>query len=125
MGELYVIEIEPEVQQWLPNLSPQRYRQVEEKAELLAEYPTTLSEPHSRYLGDGVRELRLSLGGNAVRITYWLPAGKRIVLLTVFRKTKMREDTEVKRARRAKQLCEAEHTAAHQTYSRDAHEEEQ
>ncbi|MFE2426088.1 type II toxin-antitoxin system RelE/ParE family toxin [Streptomyces sp. NPDC059373] len=124
MGELYVVEIEPEVRQWLANLSPQHYRQVEEKAELLAERPTTLGEPHSRYLGGGVRELRLSLSGDAMRISYWLAPGQRIVLLTVFRKTKMREDAEVKRARQAKQLCEAEHPAAHETYSREAHEEE-
>jgi hypothetical protein len=124
MGDLYAVEIEPEVRHWLANLSPQHYRQVEEKAELLAERPTTLGEPHSRYLGDGVRELRLSLSGNAVRISYWIAPGQRIVLLTVFRKTKMREDAEVKRARQVKQLCEAEHPVAHETYSRDAHEEE-
>jgi hypothetical protein len=57
-------------------------------------------------------------------ISYWLAPGRRIVLLTVFRKTRMREDAEVKRARQAKQLCEAEHPAAHETYSREAHEEE-
>ena len=124
MGDLYAVEIEPEVRHWLANLSPQHYRQVEEKAELLAEGPTTLGEPHSRYLGDGVRELRLSLSGNAVRISYWIAPGQRIVLLTVFRKTKMREDAEVKRARQVKQLCEAEHPVTHETYSRDAHEEE-
>lgn len=124
MGELYVVEIEPEVWHWLANLSPQHYRQVEEKAELLAERPTALGEPHSRYLGEGVRELRLSLSGNAVRISYWIAPGQRIVLLTVFRKTKMREDAEVKRARQAKQVCEAEHPPAHDTYSRDAYEEE-
>ncbi|WP_308290557.1 DNA-binding protein [Streptomyces marispadix] len=50
--------------------------------------------------------------GQAVRITYWLAPDRRIVLLTVFRKTKMREDAEVDRARRAKKRCEAElHTA--------------
>ncbi|NBM15116.1 type II toxin-antitoxin system RelE/ParE family toxin [Streptomyces sp. GC420] len=124
MGDLYVVEIEPEVRQWLADLSPQHYRQVEEKVELLAERPTTLGEPHSRYLGDGVRELRFSLSGAAMRISYWLAPEQRIVLLTVFRKTKMREDAEVKRARQAKRLCEAEHSAAHETYSRDAQEEE-
>lgn len=119
-----MIEVEPEVRQWLANLPPQHYRQVEEKAELLAQHATTLGEPHSRYLGDGVRELRLSLSGSAVRVTYWVAPAKRVVLLTVFRKTRMREDTEVKRARQAKLVCEAEHAEAHETYSRDAHEEE-
>lgn len=124
MSALYVVEIEPEVRHWLANLSPQHYRQVEEKVELLAGRPTTLGEPHSRHVGEGVRELRLSLSGNAVRISYWIAPRQRIVLLTVFRKTRMREDSELKRARQAKQLCEAEHPAAHETYSRDAHEED-
>jgi hypothetical protein len=40
----YVIELEPEVRAWLANLSTQHYRQVEEKADLLARSPTTLGE---------------------------------------------------------------------------------
>jgi hypothetical protein len=47
-----------------------------------------------------------------VRITYWVAADRRIILLTVFRKQRMREDTEVQRAWRAMQRCVAEaHTA--------------
>lgn len=123
MSKPYEIEMEPEVRLWLETLSAQHYRQAEEKAELLAEYPTTLGEPHSRSLGDGVRELRFSLSGNAIRVTYWLLPGKRIVLLTVFRKSKMREDAEVKRAKQARMLCEAEHGPAHRVFSRDVQEE--
>ncbi|MFJ2190761.1 type II toxin-antitoxin system RelE/ParE family toxin [Kitasatospora sp. NPDC087861] len=124
MGERYSIELEPEVRLWLASLTPQHYRQVEEKADLLAEYPTTLDEPHSRNLGDGVRELRLGLSGNAVRISYWLAPGRRIVLLTVFRKTRMREEAEVKRAKAAKLVCETGHPEAHEIYSRNTAEEE-
>jgi hypothetical protein len=36
-----------------------------------------------------------------VRITYWIASGRRIVLLTVFVKTRMREDREIERARRS------------------------
>jgi hypothetical protein len=61
MSEPYVIEVEPEVRAWLGTLSGQHYRQVDEKAGLLVEYPTTLDEPHTRNLGDGLRELRFSL----------------------------------------------------------------
>lgn len=121
--ESYVIELEPEVRCWLEGLPPQRYRQVEEKAELLTQYPTTLGEPHSRNLGEGVRELRFILGGNATRVTYWLAPGQRIVLLTVFRKTRMREEAEVKRAKLAKELCEAEHGPAHDEFTREFREE--
>jgi len=54
---------------------------------------------------------------------WWLPPDRRIVLLTVFRKTRMREETEVKRAKQAKALCEAEHGPAHDEFSRDFREE--
>ncbi|MEV0737497.1 hypothetical protein AB0I51_16285 [Streptomyces sp. NPDC050549] len=82
MTEPYVIELEPEVRAWLETLPPQHYRQVEEKAELLGGSPTTLSEPHSRNLGEGV-----------------------------------------KRAKLAKELCEAEHGPAHDEFTREFREE--
>ncbi|MCX5560414.1 type II toxin-antitoxin system RelE/ParE family toxin [Streptomyces sp. NBC_00038] len=118
----YLIELEPEVRLWLETLPPRHYRQAEEKAELLASSPTTLGEPHSRNLGEGVRELRFALDGNAIRVPYWLAPDRRIVLLTVFRKTKMREDAEVKRAKQAKALCETEHDPAHKEFTRDFRE---
>ncbi|MEV0132203.1 hypothetical protein AB0H83_27525 [Dactylosporangium sp. NPDC050688] len=43
-----------------------------------------------------------------MRITYWIASGERIILLTVFRKTRDRETSEVKRARRALARCIAE-----------------
>jgi hypothetical protein len=56
--------------------------------------------------------LRFHLDRQAVRITYWLAPGRRVVLLTVFVKTRMREVHEVARARRALARCLAEeHTA--------------
>jgi hypothetical protein len=93
----------------------------EHAAERLLDAPTTLSEPYARHLGDGLRELRFSLGhdGNAVRVTYWPAPRRRIVLLTVFRKTRMREDAEVDRAKQAIKLCEAEDHAAHDEFSGD------
>lgn len=121
--EPYVIELEPEVRAWLEGLPPQHYRCVEEKAEFLVRSPTTLGEPHARNLGEGVRELRFILRGDVMRVTYWLAPGRRIVLLTVFRKTRMREEAEVKRAKLAKVLCEAEHGPAHDEFTREFREE--
>ncbi len=47
-----------------------------------------------------------------MRVTYWIATGRRIVLLTVFVKSRMREEREIDRARRAVVRCEAEgHTA--------------
>ncbi|WP_433891205.1 type II toxin-antitoxin system RelE/ParE family toxin [Streptomyces sp. CA-111067] len=115
------IEIEPEVRHWLDNLPDRDYLVAEHAAERLLEAPTTLSEPYARHLGEGLRELRFSLGhdGNAVRLTYWLAPDRRIVLLTVFRKTRMREDAEVDRAKQARKLCEAERHTAHDEFTRD------
>lgn len=121
----YPIEIEPEVRLWLENISAQHYKQVERVVDLLAEEATTLDEPYSRHLGGKVRELRFRLGDAHQRLTYWLAPGRRVVLLTVFRKTRMREQTEVDRAQRAQRLCETEHRAAaeHEIYSRDLKED--
>ncbi|MFJ4694075.1 type II toxin-antitoxin system RelE/ParE family toxin [Streptomyces sp. NPDC088766] len=118
-----MIELEPEVRFRLEHLSAQHCRQVEEKVDLLVEKPTTLGEPHSRNLGEGVRELRFVLSGCATRVTYWLAPRRRIVLLTVFRKTRMRKDAEVKRARLAKERCEAEHGPAHDEFTREFRED--
>ena len=41
-------------------------------------------------------------------MTYWIAPGRRIVLLTVFTKSRMREDREIERARRALARCIAE-----------------
>ena len=75
-------------------------------------------------LGGKLRELRFRLGDAHQRITYWLAPGRRVVLLTVFRKTKMREQAEVDRAHAAQRWCEAEHEAAaeHDLYTRDLKE---
>ncbi|MDI3422113.1 type II toxin-antitoxin system RelE/ParE family toxin [Streptomyces luteolus] len=115
---MWTTEIEPEVRQWLEQLPDTHYDKVERAADMLAEHPTTLGEPYSRHLGGKVRELRFLMEGNSVRITYWLAPQQRIVLLTVFRKTRMREDAEVERARRTQELCEAWHSKAEHTYDR-------
>ncbi|MGK4578438.1 type II toxin-antitoxin system RelE/ParE family toxin [Kitasatospora sp. HPMI-4] len=122
MGERYTVEVEPEVRAWLETLAQTDYAAVERAADILAEQPTTLGEPLSRHLGGQVRELRVNLRGTAMRITYWLAPGRRIVLLTVFRKTRMRETGEVERAQLAQKACEAGHAPAgdHDTYDRKA-----
>jgi hypothetical protein len=56
--------------------------------------------------------------GQYRHVTYWLAPGRRVVLLTVFVKTRPNEWAEVDRARRAKKLCETEHGAAHEIYDR-------
>jgi hypothetical protein len=100
------------VRNWLELLPLRLYRRVEDKTDHLLDEPTTLGEPYSRHLGGKLRELRFELDGEAVRIPYWLAPGQRIVLLTVFRKTKMREAAEAERAHQAQKVCETEHGRA-------------
>ncbi|MGW4635326.1 type II toxin-antitoxin system RelE/ParE family toxin [Nocardia sp. NPDC004415] len=115
---LYAVELEPEVAGWLRSLTHREFAQVDVYVGMLAERATTLGEPWSRNLGAGVRELRFHLHPRQVRITYWLAEGRRVVLLTVFYKTRMRETEEVARARAARKVCEAEHGRAHTDFDR-------
>jgi phage-related protein len=86
--------------------------------DLLAERGPLLGDPHTRQLDRKLRELRFYLEREAVRITFWTASGRRIILLTVFRKTRMREDREVERARRALERCVAEeHTVVEEAAS--------
>ena len=119
MADRYDVELEPEVQAWLDTLSLADYRTVEYHADRLADSPTTLGQPYSRHLDGAVRELRFHLGRSAWRVTYWLAPQRRVVLLTVFRKTRRRETAEVDRAVAAQQICEAKHEAASHLYDRE------
>jgi hypothetical protein len=69
---LYLVELEPEVARWLRSLNAREYGQVDVYVGMLAERATTLSEPWSRNLGDGVRELRFHLHPREMRIGTWL-----------------------------------------------------
>lgn len=124
MDALFAIEVEPEVRDWLEALPAKHFLKIDEYVGLLAEHAAALGEPYARYLGDGVRELRPTLDGAAIRITYWLTPNRTAVLLTVFRKTKMREDAEVRRAKLAQKVCEAEHGPAHEEFIRTIEEGE-
>ncbi len=53
------------------------------------------------------------------RVTYWLAPGRRIILLTVFRKTRSAETAEVARALQVQKICETEHGPAHDTFDRE------
>jgi hypothetical protein len=107
----YLIELEPEVREWLDTLSLKDYAKVEAMADILADQAETLGEPYSRHLSGKTRELRFYLERRAVRISYWLAPGRRVVLLTVFAKTRQVERIEVARAVAAQQACAVGHGA--------------
>ena len=75
---------------------------------MLAETGPLLGEPYTRQLDGKLRELRFHLDRQALRITYWIATGRRIILLTVFVKSRMREARELERAVRALARCMAE-----------------
>lgn len=108
---MWEIELEPEVANWLNRLGADRFGQAEFAIDLLAERAVLLGEPHTRHLQGKVRELRIGIDGERWRITYFIATGRRIILLTVFRKQHAREPREIRRAVRAYQACiEAGHT---------------
>jgi len=117
--DLWDIEMEPEVRAWLESLPKREFGHVLAFAEKLAEEADTLSEPYSRHLGGKVRELRIPLHPLDVRVTYWLAPERRVVLLTVFRKTRAQETAEVERAHRAQKACESSHGHAQQVFDRE------
>ncbi|MFD2418090.1 type II toxin-antitoxin system RelE/ParE family toxin [Amycolatopsis pigmentata] len=102
------VELEAEVRAWMEGLPSRYFAAAAFYVDLLAEHGPLLGEPYTRQLDGKSRELRFYLNGEAVRITYWIASGRRIVLLTQFRKSRMREEREVARARTAMRRCIAE-----------------
>lgn len=106
------IELEREVEQWLDGLPDNDFGQVERYIDLLADEGVHLGEPFSRQLQAKLRELRFYIGRQQTCITYFIASGRRIILLTVFAKTRQRERAEVARAVKAMERCVKEgHTA--------------
>jgi Phage derived protein Gp49-like (DUF891) len=85
---------------------------------LLAEHAEDLGEPYTCHLGGKVRELRFHLL-RQTRVTYWLAPGRRVILLTVFRKSRGAEAAEVARALHAQKVCEVEHGRVHEVFDRE------
>lgn len=99
------VELEPEVRDWLERLPTAHFATAAFYVDLLAEQGPLLGEPYTRQLDGKLRELRFHLEGRAIRVTYWIAPGRRVVLLTVFAKSRMREVAEVSRARHALARC--------------------
>lgn len=106
------LELEPEVEEWLLALDDQRYGQALMHFDLLEDKGTALTMPYARQLDGKLYELRFYCGGARQRISYWIAPGRRIILLTVFHKTKSRETAEIARAKKAMIACQDQnHTA--------------
>lgn len=106
------VELEPEVTRWLEGLSDEDFGRAAFYVDLLEREGVHLGEPYTRQLRGKLRELRFYLGRESIRVSYFIATGRRIILLTVFHKTRQREDAEIDRAEAAMRRCVAEaHTA--------------
>ena len=103
------VELEPEVDEWFDTLDQEGQETVAFYVDLLAERGVLLDDPYTRQLRGKMRELRFHLDRQSVRISYWIAPRRRIILLTVFTKTRQNERREVERARRALARCMNEH----------------
>ncbi|WDZ90491.1 type II toxin-antitoxin system RelE/ParE family toxin [Nocardiopsis sp. HUAS JQ3] len=99
------IELEPEVELWLEALPDEEWAQAMFHLDLLESRGVGLGFPYTSQLDGKLRELRFYCGGQRVRVTYYIAGERRIIMLTVFRKTRARESAEVRRAARAMNEC--------------------
>lgn len=93
------IELHDEVAEWMESLTADEWDRTFVVIERLSTEGFNARMPYSRALGDGLFELRFTLGSTARRITYRFTADQRIILLTTFRKQRNNERIEISRAR--------------------------
>ena len=103
------IELHDEITAWLDSLARDEWQRVVVLVDRLAELGSTARMPFSRSLGEGLYELRFTLGPTARRITYRFTKDGRIILLTTFRKQRNSERHEIARARDAAHGCANEY----------------
>ena len=89
------------MEKWFLGLTEEEQGRVQFYFDLLEEKGVLLDEPYTRQLRGKLRELRFYLGRERRRVPYFIATGRRIVMLTVFRKTQRREQREIDRAERA------------------------
>ena len=99
------VELHDEVVKWLDTLRNEEWERVVVIVDRLADLGSHARMPLSRSLGEGLFELRFTLGSTARRITYRFTKDARIVLLTTFHKQRDNERNEVDRARVAAAEC--------------------
>ena len=94
------IELLDEIVEWLDTLNAQEHDRVVVLIDRLADLGSRARMPFSRSLGQGLLELRFTLGPTSRRMTYRFTKDGRIVLLTTFRKQRNNERAEIERARK-------------------------
>ena len=100
-GTGWDVELADEVVRWYVQLDARARAFADCALDRLASKGPSLRMPHTRSLGDGLYELRLTCEGVSRRITYAWGEGREVTMLTTFRKQRGHERHEVERARRA------------------------
>lgn len=105
IGGVAEIEAHDEIVEWFDELSQNEWERTLVVIDRLASLGSKARMPFSRSLGEGLFEVRFTLGSTARRITYRFTKDNRIILLTTFRKQRNNERAEVTRARKIAQDC--------------------
>ena len=105
MVRAVTVELHDEIVDWMDSLDDGEWDRVVVVLDRLAALGSSARMPLSKSLGDGLFELRFTLGPTARRITYRFTRDGRVVLLTTFRKQRNNERAEVARARKAAEDC--------------------
>ena len=105
MAQVVDVELHDEVVDWMASLDDNQWQRTVVVIDRLAALGSTARMPLSRSLGEGLFEIRFTLGATARRITYRFTKDGRIVLLTTFRKQRNNERNEITRARRTAEDC--------------------
>ena len=98
------IELLDEIVEWLDALTDIEHERVVMLIDRLSELGSRARMPISRSRGQGLFEMRFTLGPTARRITYRFTKDGRIVLLTTFRRQRNNERVEIERARKQAQV---------------------
>jgi putative component of toxin-antitoxin plasmid stabilization module len=99
------LELHGEVVDWMDTLDDSEWDRTVVVIDRLVTLGSSARMPLSRSLGEGLFELRFTLGPTARRITYRFAKDSRIILLTTFRKQRNNERAEITRARKAAASC--------------------
>ena len=94
-----------EIAEWLASLDTTERERTVIVIDRLADLGSVARVPFSRALGNGLLELRFTLGPTTRRITYRFTKDNRIILLTTFRKQRNNERSEMTRARSVADDC--------------------
>lgn len=89
------------VNEFLYTLSEKMRAKILKEFDMLADYGNELREPYTKYVGDGIFELRVKSGSDISRVMYFFYVGKRIILTNGFiKKTNKTPKCEIELARK-------------------------